>query len=186
MRSRHVTHLLTRYVHGQLRPAQRARVSKHVRSCVDCRVALAREENLAADLRREMPFIGQASAGQLSHVWAGVWQEVNTTRPRSRRNGSSLLPGLGAMIAVLMLVMVAIPLLVQGGVRAEAAPLQAIPQLTVATASPTVGVTDEANGQQVNSDVTVAYRLVNMEATPAPVPGATTSPEAYIGGVYQR
>lgn len=186
MRSRHVTHLLTRYVHGQLRPAQRSRVSNHVRMCVNCRVALAREENLAADLRREMPLIGQASAGQLSHVWAGVWQEVNSTRPRSRWNGSSLLPGLGAMIAVLLLVMVVVPLLVQSGVRAEAAPLQPRPQLTVATASPTVGVTDEAKGQRTQPDVTVAYRFVNMEATPAPVPGATTSPEAYVGGVYQR
>lgn len=180
---RHVTPLITRYVHGQLRPSQRARVMNHVRTCVSCRVALAREESLVADLRREMPLIRQASAGQLAHVWVGVWQEINAPRPRSRWNGISLLPGLGAMIAVLVLVAVAVPLLL-GGVRAEAAPFSPRPQLLVATASPTVDVTNESDVRGVQS--TVAYRVWNAGASPVPVPMATTSPEAYLGGLYQR
>jgi anti-sigma factor RsiW len=184
MRSRHVTHLITRYVHGQLRPIQRARVTNHVRMCVNCRVALAREENLAADLRHEMPLIGQASAGQLAQVWAGVWQEIGTPRPRSRLHGTTWLPGLGAMLAVLLLVIVAVPLLIHGGLRAEAAPLQPRPEIMVATASPTVGVTDEAIS--LRSSPTVAYMVWNAAASPVPVPGATTSPEARIGGLYQR
>ena len=84
MRDRHVTHLLTRYVSDQLRPAQRAAVINHVRTCPACRAALAREERLAADVQRELPYFGQAGAGQLAHVWAGVWQEVGPSRARRR------------------------------------------------------------------------------------------------------
>jgi hypothetical protein len=152
----------------------------HVRTCVNCRVALAREENLAADLRREMPLFGQASAGQLAQVWAGVWQDVGT--PRSRPQ--SWLPGLGAVLAMLLLMLIAVPLLMHGGIRAEAAPMQVRPTTMVATASPTVGVTDEAISLRENP--TVAYMVWSAAASPVPVPGATTSPEARIGGLFSR
>jgi anti-sigma factor RsiW len=191
MSSHHVTHLLTRYVHGQLRAVQRARVINHVRTCSYCRAALAREEQLADDLRHEMPRLGEASARQLAGVWAGVWQEFNTPRRPPRSAPMMWLPGLLGMMLVLV---IALPLLVQSSTRVQAAPSQARP---VSTASPTPGVaeTDEAwsYAQGVGQygvdlpepQATVALALV-VGATPAPVPAATVSPDAWTGGVYRR
>jgi anti-sigma factor RsiW len=187
MRNQHVTHLITRYVHGQLRPAQRARVVNHVRTCAACRAALAREEWIASDLRREMPVMGMAArSGQLAQVWAGVWQEVGTSRPPSV--GKTWLPGLSAILALVLVLAVALPLLAENGVRAEAAPRQARP---ISTASPTPGAT-ETNEARVSAAsgpngalplATVAFAS-GVGATPAPVPRATVSPEAQIGSVY--
>jgi len=193
MSSHHVNHLLTRYVHGQLRPAQRACVINHVRVCPDCRAALAREERLANDLRREMPRLGEASARQLAGVWAGVWQEVSAPRRPPRSAPVMWVPGVLAMMLVLA---IALPLMVQSSARVQAAPSQARP---VNTASPTPGMagTDEARiygyglGQNANGaelpepQATVALALF-AGATPAPVPAATVSPEVWTGGAYRR
>jgi anti-sigma factor RsiW len=190
MANQHVTHLLTRYVHGQLRPAGRARVVNHVRQCAACRAALAREEWIASDLRREMPVMGAAAhAGQLSQVWAGVWSEVSASRPRTI--GKVWLPGLSAVLALVMLLAVALPLLAASGIRAEAAPHQPRP---ISTASPTPGAieTDEAwlsaavpGADRIQPQATIAF-VSNVGATPAPVPEATVSPEARIGSLYPR
>jgi hypothetical protein len=186
---RHVSHLLTRYVHDQLSPAQRARVINHVRTCPDCRAVLAREERLATDLRREMPHFGQPRPAQLAHVWAGVYQDMNTPHHRSRpRNGggSAWLSGLGVAMAMLLMLMVALPLVAQSEVRAEAAPRQALP---VSTASPTAGITDEAPTQRSVTfadnapalpRATVAL-VVRVGASPVPMPQATVSPDARTG-----
>jgi hypothetical protein len=191
MSSHHVTHLVTRYVHGQLRAVQRARVINHVRSCADCRASLAREERLADDLRREMPRMGEPRARQLAGLWAGVWEELSAPRRPPRSVPLMWVPGLLAMMLVLA---IALPLLVQSSARVQAAPSQARP---VSTASPTPGLleTDEARvfGQytgQSGSDLpepqaTVAQAIV-VGATPAPVPAATVSPDAWTGGVYRR
>jgi anti-sigma factor RsiW len=187
----HITYLLTRYVHGQLRPAQRARVINHVRVCPDCRAALACEEQLANDLRRELPRLGEATARQLAGVWAGVWQEVSAPRRPPRSAPMMWLPGLLAMVLVLA---IALPLLVQGSARAQAAPSQAHP---VSTASPTPGVseTGEAhfyghgagqNGVDLPQPQATIAQAIIAGASPAPVPEATVSPEAWTGGVYRR
>jgi anti-sigma factor RsiW len=187
MQTRHVTHLLTRYVHGQLRPSQRARVINHVRTCPACRVALAREERVAADLRREMPAFGQARPGQLAQVWLDVWGEIGATHsPPPHTTRSTWLPGLSVVLAMLLLLAVALPLLVQSGLRAEAAPMQPRPNLAFSTASPTPGVTDEvqpANVRRVVPHATVAY-AIQVGASPAPMPEATVSPEAALGGAW--
>jgi anti-sigma factor RsiW len=176
MQTRHVTHLLTRYVHGQLRPSQRARVINHVRTCPACRMVLAREERVAADLRR-----------QLAQVWLNVWDEIGPTHnPPPRPTHSTWLPGLSVVLATLLLLAVALPLLAQSGLRAEAAPMQPRPNLAYSTASPTPGVTDEVqhtNVRRVMPQATVAY-AIQVGASPAPMPEATVSPEAALGGVW--
>jgi anti-sigma factor RsiW len=163
---RHVTHLLTKYVHGQLRPALRAQVVNHVRTCADCRVALAEEERLAADLRREMPQIGRPQPGQLAKVWAGVWQEVSA--PPRRTFTWNWLPGLSAMMVVLLLAAFVVPLLTQANVRAAAAPLPPQPQV-MAFATTTPKITNEAPGITPTNDF-------EGFASPAPVPRETASP----------
>jgi anti-sigma factor RsiW len=189
MSNQHVTHLMTRYVHGQLRPELRARVVNHVRQCAACRAALAREEWIASDLRREMPVMGTAArAGQLTQVWAGVWSDVSASRTRSI--GKTWLPGLSAALALVMLLAVALPLLAASGIRVEAAPHQPRP---ISTASPTPGVieTNEARllaasgADHILPQATIAF-VSNVGATPAPMPEATVSPEARIGSIYPR
>jgi hypothetical protein len=178
---RHATHLFTRYVHDQLRPALRAQVINHVRVCPSCRAGLAREEELAADLRREMPLIGRASPAQLTRVWAGVWQEVNL--PRS--GGSRRLPGLSLALAVLLVIVMALPLMTQGEVRAGTDLKQPRPY-TLATASPTPGITDDASLQISMSagaawelhPATVAFAVQAADASPVPVPRSAVSPAA--------
>jgi anti-sigma factor RsiW len=187
MASYHITHLLTRYVHGQLRPPQRARVINHIRVCPDCRAALACEEQLANDLRRELPRIGEATTRQLAGVWAGVWQEVNAPRRPPRSAPMMWLPGLLAMMLVLA---IALPLLMQSSARVQAAPSQARP---VSTASPTPGASETGDTRFYGQDgfdlpqpqATVALAII-VGASPAPVPAATVSPEAWTGGVYRR
>lgn len=177
MSNRHVTHLITRYVHGQLRPAQRAAVINHTRECPACRAALAREERLVADLRREMPLIGQPRPAQLTRVWAGVWQEIGT--PPQPRN--TWLPGLSLMLAALLMLALVLPLIVESGLRAEAALIQPRPNTQLATASPTAGITDEAPLLVNVPHATVAYAM-QVGASPAPMPEATVSPVAPLGG----
>ncbi|HML22824.1 MAG TPA: zf-HC2 domain-containing protein [Aggregatilinea sp.] len=192
MRRRHVTHLLTRYVHGQLPPAQSALVVNHVRNCAPCRAALTREESLAAGLRREMPTFGQPTSGQMAQVWAGVWGEVSTQRPRGGLSGSTWLPGLSFMVAALLVVLVMLPLISQGGIRAEAAPLQPRPAELDSAGSPTASLTGDAVTQSAfgveleqtpaTPAATVAYVSYEAGASPVPVPRATQSP----GAQYSR
>jgi predicted anti-sigma-YlaC factor YlaD len=189
-RFRHVNHLLSRYAHGQLRPAQRTRVSQHVRRCEACRAALAREQLIAADLRRQLPQWGQAQSNQLAGVWLNVWQEVN--RPRCRAALPAWMPGLGVVVGMLLVLVVALPLIAGGEIRAVAAPNQALP---VSTQSPTPGaaVTDEARLPALTGgsalalpepQATIALAVV-AGASPAPQPQATVSPEASVLGAGQ-
>ena len=185
MLNRHVTHLVVRYAHGQLRPAQRARVVNHARICAVCREALAREERLAADLHREMPLLGGVGAGQLSGLWAGVWHEVSAAHHRRQSTASLWLPGLSIVLAALLVLAVALPLVAQGGFRVQAAPLQPRP-ISTASPTPSVAETDEArllasaigpSGGNWAPQATVAYVSL-AGASPAPMPEATVSPEA--------
>lgn len=66
---------LVAYAHGQLGPMARRRVDRHVRACGDCRAALADEQRLAGELRREMPRIGQPSPGQIQALRA-LWPSI--------------------------------------------------------------------------------------------------------------
>ena len=179
MAERHVTHLVTRYVQGQLRPVQRARVVNHVRVCAACRAALTRAELLDSDLRRQMPSFGPTHAGQLSGVWAGVWADINApARSRRASAGMLLLPGVSVVLVVAVTLAIMLPILAGGGVRAEAALLQPRP------VSPTPGATEtnEASGYALagalQPQATVAYAF-DVGLTPAPVPQATVSPEAW-------
>lgn len=187
----HVTHLLARYCHGQLRPAQHARVANHIRQCPECRAALAREERFVADLKRELPTFGQARPAQLANVWAGVLDELSVgVRRKPPVRSWPWLPGLSMALAVMLLVVVALPILAAGDAQAEAAPQQPRP---ISTASPTPGVTDTLTARQPAapgglSDPQATVALARTDevatlpavsragATPAPVPGIIVSP----------
>lgn len=186
MRDRHVTHLLTRYVHGQLSLAQEARVVNHVRGCARCRAALAHEERVAHKLRDELAGIGRQSAAPVAAAWTGVWRELRSPRSRLRALAVLWLPGVSLALAVAIALAVALPLLAGGGVRVEAAPLQPRPLLM---ASPTPGVTETVEAFVAGAysgplpQATVAL-AGEVGASPAPMPQATVSPEAALSAVH--
>jgi anti-sigma factor RsiW len=180
--NRHVNHLLTSYVHGQLSMVQRARVVNHTRTCPQCRAALAREEHLAADLRRELPRLGQTHSTQLAGMWASVWRDVS---PMRRYNLSDWLPGVSVVVVMAVALLFVLPLLAGNGVRVGAAPFPARP---VSTSSPTPGAAETDEARQValpEPQATVAFASV-AGATPAPEPQATVSPEARYGGTFRQ
>ncbi|MBN1965956.1 MAG: hypothetical protein JW910_14995, partial [Anaerolineae bacterium] len=95
--------------------------------------------------------------------------------------------GLSAVLAVLLVVMVAVPLIAQSDLRAEAAPLQPRPDL-ISLASPTPGMTDEARrdlalpvGDSVQPPATLAAVMFEAGASPVPVPSSAVSPVARVG-----
>lgn len=181
--NRHVTHLLTRYVNGTLRASLNARVVNHVRTCEHCRAALAREERLNADVRRDLGRVGQPRQGQLAAMWSDVWADVQSPRRRFAW-GKTLLPGIGAILAAALVLAVVLPVLTEGGLRVEAAPQQARP-LNTASPVPNLDETQDARGSiargVVLPEATVAF-LRDAGATPAPVPQLAVSPEAGPGG----
>ncbi|MBP8972430.1 MAG: zf-HC2 domain-containing protein [Anaerolineae bacterium] len=186
MRDRHVTHLLTRYVHGQLSLAQEARVANHVRTCARCRAALAHEERVARDLRDELAVIGRQSAAPVAAAWAGVWREVRSPRSRARALAALWLPGLSLALAIALALAGALPLLAGEGVRAEAAPQQPRP---IVMASPTPGVTEtveayEAGGYPGALPLATVALAGQVGASPAPMPQATVSPQAALGAAH--
>jgi len=108
----------------------------HVATCNRCRTALAREEQIARDLWRELPVIGRETPDPVGAIWSGVWQEIARPRLRTRWLASVLLPGVSIALAIVLAVAAVLPLLAEDGLRAEAAPLQPRP---ISTASPTPG-----------------------------------------------
>lgn len=184
MLNRHVTHLIAACVQGHLSLAQRARVIDHARTCARCGAALAREERIAAELRREMPRLGQPGGDQMSRVWADVWQQVQAPRPASRTRSVASWPGLSMALAVLLFVALALPLLAQSGMRAEAAPIDTGANLVRSTASPTPGGTSVAS-HNTTPEVTLAraepqsggaLAAPTVGASPAPMPISTALP----------
>jgi len=161
---------------------QRARVVNHTRTCTNCRAALAREEHLAADLRRELPRLGQTHSTQLAGMWASVWRDVS---PMRRYNLSDWLPGVSVVLVMAVALLFLLPLLAGNGVRVGAAPFPARP---VSTSSPTPGAAETDEAQQAGlpePQATVAFASV-AGATPAPEPQATVSPEARYGGTFRQ
>lgn len=179
MQDRHVTHLIDRYVSGQLTMNQRARVVNHARACAKCRAALTRVERVAGDLQRTAPTLGYAQSRQLAGIWSGVWQDVSAQRWRDRLPITTWLPGVTIAVAMLIMLAVVLPLLGSSDLRVEAAPLSNRP---ISTASPTPGTieTEEAAGSgAVISLPQATIALVSESgATPAPMPGVAASPEA--------
>ncbi len=185
MRDRHVTHLLTRYVHGQLGPGQQARVVNHVRQCAHCRAALAREEQIARDLRDEMRTLGPRRPA--AATWWAVWSEIN--RPRRGLRAPTDMWGAALALALALAVTLAVALPVFAGERLAPQALVQQP-LPVSMASPTPAATDTSEaladeGEALAHHPATASPVSLVGASPVPMPAATVSPEARRGAFWQ-
>ncbi|MBN1284277.1 MAG: zf-HC2 domain-containing protein [Anaerolineae bacterium] len=123
----HVTGKLAAYLHGELTPAERARVMAHLKTCETCRAALAAEEALAARLRAQFSPLTHPRPGQLARLWPGIAARIANTRPpRRMRFAHRSVFGM-ALTASLLCVML-LPLLLGGRVpvsRADGSATQA-------------------------------------------------------------
>lgn len=168
---------LVAYVHGQLSAAQRLRLERHVRECSVCRAALAQEQQLAGELRREAPRIGQPAPGQLLALWpsirakiaiqSGGGPEIASAR-RLTFNPTSGLALVGAVMCVFLLTT-----MMYAPASAVAAPVPPVPANIQATPMP---FTTAAPGGDV-----VTRAAASRTATLAPsLPTAPPAPEALV------
>lgn len=184
MHDRHVTHLLTRYVHGQLGPEQGALVVNHVRRCARCRAALAREELIARDLRDELPALGPVRPA--AATWAAVWGEISRPRGGLHALAEVWVPALTLALALAVTLAIALPVFAGERWAVQAALQQPLP---VSMASPTPGATDTSEAL-ISGAETLAHSPATASpaglvgASPVPMPAATVSPEAVRGSFW--
>ncbi len=175
--SQHVTTLLAAYVHDELPPHLRERVSRHVQGCDACYAALCRQREIDRVLQDELRGLGAPRPEQLVRLLPGILAEAAPARPahRSRR------PGLGLAMAFSMLLILLMPALLMPRVSAVALPQdQPSPQVRVTA---TQNVTDAPDhGMPVHviaSPTAVAVQLVVMTQpplNPSPVPVVEATP----------
>ncbi|GAB4570690.1 MAG: hypothetical protein Kow0077_05390 [Anaerolineae bacterium] len=163
----HVTSLLTAYVHDELPPHLRERVSRHVRECDGCYAALRRERELAAALKVEMHGMGVPRGEQLSRLLPAIVSETAGARGRGGRGT----PGIGFGVVLVIALFLLMPALMMSRAVAFTVPQDQPSPQVVMTA--TQSVTD-APVFVVASPTAVAVRFeVVTEApavNPSPVP----------------
>lgn len=184
MNERHVTHLLTRYVHGQLGREQQALVVNHVRRCARCRAALAREEQIARDLRDELPALGARRPA--AATWSAVWGEISRPRRGLHALAERWVPALTLALALAVTLAIALPVFAGERLAAQTALQQPLP---VSMASPTPGATDTSEAliggaEALAHSPATAPSAGLVGASPVPMPAATVSPEAVRGSFW--
>lgn len=176
---------LVAYAHGQLRPAARRRVDRHLRTCPACRVALAEEQRLVAELRREMPRIGQPSPGQvqaLRALWPSIRAQIAASGPDGARTAWLKLNPLSgaALISALMCVFL-LSMMMYTPASAVGVPLPPVPADIQATPTPfTTAALGNAHSESVAAFV-AADGTATRTATLAPsLPNAPAAPAALV------
>jgi len=171
--SGHVTQWLAAYLHGELPPHLRERVSRHIGECDACYAALCRERDLARTLGDAMPAFGAPRGDQLARVLAGILagsgQAAAWRMPRA---------GLALLLSLALLLL--LPALVTPRAAAVHAPEQPAPYMIVATA--TQSSTDAPAMAVVVSPTAVAARL----ALPTEPPAVNPSPVPVVGATLAR
>lgn len=174
----HVDHLLTTYIHDELPPHLRARVTRHVQHCDRCYAALRREEDLTRVLQAEMPLFGAPARGQLNRLLPGILAEVAPRpAPRSGFQGA----GFAVALVVTLLVALFVPTLTGPRAVADYAPSQPVAPAIAATA--TQSITDAPYDVPVFLPTAVAQHVVLAtdlpETDPPPAPVAQATPGRY-------
>lgn len=163
---RHIRHLLPGYVHHQLNQRDRDRVVRHLDTCIDCRVALAREQLTARDLKQGMPRIGRPEAGQLRRLWPRVWADFRKMPPVVQ-----WLPSLSVIVMMVLVFTIGLSSLFGGSVPAIAAPNPLVPADIKATSTPVR--TEEARGDDdamTNAGVAASQTASPLLSAPQPSP----------------
>lgn len=153
---RHCQAHMNAYIHGELSPKARIRISRHLDRCASCYAVYIRERELTRELEQRVPLIGLTSAPQLAHIWAAVQADI-APRPTPKRTdwGAPLRFGL---VALMFMVALLLPLSMRGRDIALAMPLPPEPQAVV----------------ERHQATAVAFYVVRLDETvpPAVTPGA--------------
>ena len=154
------------YLHGELSPQVRLRVTQHIQDCPMCYTAYIRERDMQRDLTYYVPLIGQDIAPRYDRMWASIQSDL--LRPRQPRY--HLRYGLAGLMLALALLL---PWTVGQRPMARAAlPTQPSPEAT-ATRTPGVG------GARVMG--TMAAALYSSIGTPEAEPQVVQAPGAPDG-----
>ncbi len=169
MMRRHVTHLLTAYVHQQLSQRQRDRVHRHLDNCPSCRAVLVREQFIARDLKQYMPTVGRPEKGQLRRLWPRIRAELLSAPPALK-----MLPSFSVLAMMILVFSMGVSALFGGPGHAIAAPDPLVPADVKATNTP-VRTEDPLGDQQAMEPEIQASQTANPlnvppQASPAPPP----------------
>jgi anti-sigma factor RsiW len=164
---RHVTHLLTAYVHQQLSARQRDRVHRHLDECPTCRAALAREQFIARDLKQYMPLVGRPERGQLRRLWPRIRTELWQVSPIVK-----LLPSFSVIAMMVLIFTISVSALFGGTGHAIAAP-NVISNADVKATNTPVRTEEPIGGDpaaEVQASQTASPLAIPPQASPAPPP----------------
>ena len=166
--SRHVTHLLTAYVHAELPAHQRRRVTRHVQTCDACYAALRREEELTRRLAADLPGFGAPDEARLRQLWPGIMAEVAPDRRRSYRK-----PAFALVLVTSFVLAMVIPAAVMPRAFADRTLDQ--PSPITADVTPAHSPTDSAGIVLVGQPTAVAHlpnaatETPDLDPLPAPI-----------------
>ena len=103
MKCRDCKHYMTAYLHGELPPKLKRRMTLHIQQCPMCYTTYIQQRNLVRDLEQTVPLVGQPGRSRLDKVWTAI--QADMAHPRSARPPFSSRFGLVAfalMVALLL------------------------------------------------------------------------------------
>ncbi|MBO9308849.1 MAG: zf-HC2 domain-containing protein [Chloroflexi bacterium] len=167
MRCRDIRRQLHAYLSGQLTPAQRLRIGRHLAQCERCYAAFQAELATVRHLEAYLPALGRPSAAQLARIWQNVKAQ---TRQTSARRADSRPAG---ALLTLTLALVCAAFIFRGSLSiAVAAPLPPSPAIARATATLLFTETPESPG------VASIRPTASLTAAQARLPSAAPAPSA--------
>ncbi len=157
---------LTAYLHGELSPRERQRMTQHIQACPMCYTVYIQQRDIQRDLAYYVPLIGQENRPRYDKMWASIQADMS----RPKRQGYQMRYGLAALMLLLALLL---PWTIGHRATALAAlPTQPSPEQT-ATRTPGVG------GARVMG--TLAPVLYSSIETPEAEPQLVRAPGAPSG-----
>jgi anti-sigma factor RsiW len=167
MRCRDIRRQLHPYLSGQLTPAQRLRVGRHLVQCERCYAAFQAELATIRHLEAHLPALGRPSAIQLARIWQNV--KAQTRQASARR--ADLRPA--SALLTLTLALVCAAFIFRGSLStAVAAPLPPLPAVVRTTAAPLFTETPEPL-----SNVSI-HPTASLTAAQVRLPSAAPAPSA--------
>ncbi|MCC6803068.1 MAG: zf-HC2 domain-containing protein [Anaerolineae bacterium] len=151
--------LLPGYIHRELSPRQRARVSRHMSACAECYAVYAAQRQLVQELAASVPRIG-SGAPRLDKMRAAVMAEMAAPpRPKRRVNQARY-----SVVALALVVAVLLP----WSMRAHSFSLPTLPQPEA--------VTPQGTAVVAIMPTEAATLTATLQSNYAPAPGATETP----------
>lgn len=166
MQCRDVRRQLSAYLSGQLTPAQRLRLGRHLAQCERCYAAFQDELTTMRQLEAHLPALGRPSAAQLARIWQNVKAQMRQAPPRR----ADLRPASALLTMTLALICAAF--IFRGSLSiAVAAPLPPLPAVVRATATPLFTETPDPFSNATASPTVslTAAQLRLPSAAPAPI-----------------